>query len=104
MCGKFTQMYTWHEARAFSQPLTVEPEPDAAALVIATPMRVGKIMRLDAQGKRELIDMRWGFAGRDDAAPTKPRHMHARSETVDTLPKTATGKIQRYKLRDGDAA
>src|SRR5579862_7986365 len=25
-------------------------------------------------------------------------------ETVDTLPKTATGKIQRYKLRDGDAA
>jgi 4-hydroxybenzoate-CoA ligase len=25
-------------------------------------------------------------------------------ETVDTLPKTATGKIQRFKLRDGDAA
>ena len=25
-------------------------------------------------------------------------------ETVDALPKTATGKIQRYKLRDGDAA
>jgi len=25
-------------------------------------------------------------------------------ETVDALPKTATGKIQRYKLRDGDAS
>jgi 4-hydroxybenzoate-CoA ligase len=24
-------------------------------------------------------------------------------ETVDALPKTATGKIQRFKLRDGDA-
>lgn len=86
MCGKFTQMYTWQEAHAFSQPLIVEPEPDAAAVVIATPMRFAKIMRLGAQGERELVDMRWGFAGKDDAAPAKPRHMHARSETVDSLP------------------
>jgi putative SOS response-associated peptidase YedK len=86
MCGKFTQMYTWQEAHAFSKPLTVDPEPEAAAVVVATPMRFAKVMRLDAQGERELVEMRWGFAGKDDAAPTKPRHMHARSETVDTLP------------------
>jgi putative SOS response-associated peptidase YedK len=43
-------------------------------------------MRLDAQGRRELVEMRWGFAGKDDTAPTRPRHMHARAETVDTLP------------------
>lgn len=94
MCGKFTQMYTWQEAHAFSQPLTVEPEPDAAAVVIATPMRFAKIMRLDAQGRRELVDMRWGFAGRDDAVPSKPRHMHARGETVDTLPTFAQAFAQ----------
>ena len=30
--------------------------------------------------------MRWGFAGKDDAAPTRPRHMHARRETIERLP------------------
>ncbi len=30
--------------------------------------------------------MRWGFAGKGDANPARPRHMHARCETVDRLP------------------
>jgi putative SOS response-associated peptidase YedK len=77
-------MYSWEEAHAFSQPLTVAP--GAGSVVVATPMRFAKVMRLGAHGERELIDMRWGFAGKDDAAPARPRHMHARAETVDTLP------------------
>ncbi len=30
--------------------------------------------------------MRWGFAGKGDASPARPKHMHARCETVDRLP------------------
>jgi putative SOS response-associated peptidase YedK len=84
MCGKFTQMSSWQEVHAFSHPLAVKQPADQA--VVSTPMRFANIMRLDAQGERVLVAMRWGFAGKGDRAPTRPRHMHARSETIDTLP------------------
>lgn len=84
MCGKFTQMSSWQEVHAFSQPLILKKPDDQ--VVVATPMRFANIMGLNARGERELVPMRWGFAGKDDRAPTRPRHMHARSETVDTLP------------------
>lgn len=83
MCGKFTQMASWKEVVAFSQPLSriLEGEP----ATIATPMRLAKIMRLGEDGKRELVDMRWGFSKPGNTS-FKPDHMHARSETVDTRP------------------
>jgi putative SOS response-associated peptidase YedK len=84
MCGKFTQMSSWEEVHAFSQPLVVKS--DADDVVVSTPMRFAKIMRLNAAGERELVSMRWGFAGKDDATPARPKHMHARSETIDTKP------------------
>ncbi len=37
-------------------------------------------------GERELVSMRWSFAGKDDATPARPKHMHARCETIDTKP------------------
>jgi putative SOS response-associated peptidase YedK len=83
MCGKFTQLASWEEVHAFSQPLVVKPGP--AELVVSTPMRTARIMRLNAQGRRELVPMRWGFAGTDDRNPSRPKHMHARGETVDRL-------------------
>lgn len=83
MCGKFTQLSSWQDVHAFSQPLTIS---GTEQVVISTPMRFANIMRLNTDGERELVQMRWGFAGKDDAAPTRPKHMHARSETIDTLP------------------
>ncbi len=84
MCGKFTQMSSWQEVHAFSQPLIMKNPADEA--VVSTPMRFANIMRLGATAARELVAMRWGFAGRDDPAPTRPKHMHARSETIDNRP------------------
>ena len=49
-------------------------------------MCLAKIMRLNADGERELVSMRWGFAGKEDANPGRPKHMHARAETVERLP------------------
>ena len=84
MCGKFTQLSSWQEVHAFSQPLVVKQAGDE--LVVSTPMRFANIMRLNAAGARELVPMRWGFAGKDDHNPARPKHMHARAETVDRLP------------------
>jgi putative SOS response-associated peptidase YedK len=82
MCGKFTQHYSWQQVHAFSQPL-VGDRPDD--LVVSTPMRPAYILRLDPGGQRVMVPMRWGFSGVNDKTPSKPRHIHARSETIDTL-------------------
>ena len=83
MCGKFTQMRSWREVHTFSQPLVAKSDDD---IEIATPMRFASVVRLGAHGDREIVSMRWGFAGKDDTAPTRPTHMHARCETIDTRP------------------
>lgn len=84
MCGKFTQLSSWQEVHAFSQPLVMKGRADE--VVVSTPMRFANIIRLNAAGARELAPMRWGFAGKEDSNPARPKHMHARGETVDRLP------------------
>jgi putative SOS response-associated peptidase YedK len=77
-------MALWREVHAFSQPLIIEG--GAHEVVVSTPMRFANIMRLNAQGERELVAMRWSFAAKDDATPARPKHMHARCETIDKKP------------------
>ena len=84
MCGKFTQMATWQEVVAFSQPLVAMPE--GQPVTISTPMRMARIMRLGEGGERELVPMRWGFC-KPRSAVFKPDHMHARGETIDSKPR-----------------
>ena len=80
MCGKFTQMSSWRALHAFSQPLTAEP----GEIVFVTPMRFASVLRLGEGGAREVVAMRWGFSDQRAANPARPKHMHARSETIDT--------------------
>ena len=58
-------------------------------------MRFANIIRLNAAGEREVVSMRWGFAGKGDLNPSRPRHMHARCETVDRLPTFANAFTHR---------
>lgn len=81
MCGKFTQHASWAEVHAFSQPLVAKGD-----LTVSTPMRFASILRLNAAGEREVVQMRWGFAAKGDPTPSRPKHMHARAETIDKLP------------------
>ena len=83
MCGKFSQLASWRDVHAFSKPLTVSGQEE---IVVSTPMRQANVMRLNGDGERELVSMRWGFAGRDDAATVRPKHMHVRAETIDARP------------------
>jgi putative SOS response-associated peptidase YedK len=80
MCGKFTQHSSWQQIHSFSQPLVIKATDE---LLISTPMRLANIMRLGAAGEREMAPMRWGFAGRDDPNPSRPKQMHVRAETID---------------------
>jgi len=84
MCGKFTQMASWEDVVAFSQPLAATAE--GAPVTVSTPMRMAKVMRLGEDGKRELVSMRWGFS-KHGAANFRADHMHARGETVDSKPR-----------------
>lgn len=84
MCGKFTQSASWAELRPFPDALP-QPTPNDPIL-ISTPMRFATIVRLDAQGERETVQMRWGFAENSAPTPARPKHMHARCETIDTRP------------------
>jgi len=86
-------MASWQEVHAFSQPLTLSPS-QSAELVVSTPMRFAQIMRLNANGERELAPMRWGFADKKANAPLRPKHMHARAETIDRLPTFASAFAQ----------
>jgi putative SOS response-associated peptidase YedK len=92
MCGKFTQMATWPEVVAFSQPLVATPE--GAPTTVSTPMRMAKVIRLGEDGKPELVSMRWGYT-KAGAAGFKPDHMHARSETIDTRERFAESFAER---------
>lgn len=92
MCGKFTQMATWEEVVAFSQPLTAIPE--GGPITVSTPMRIAKVMRLGEDGGREFAPMRWGFSKPENPS-FKPDHMHARAETIDTRPTFADSFAER---------
>ena len=59
MCGKFTQLASWQDVVAFSQPLTVSSGRED--VVVATPMRFANILRLDAAGEREAIILSTGL-------------------------------------------
>ena len=86
-------MMSWKKVHEYSSFLVVKG--GAAEEAFTTPMRFASVIRLDAEGKRESIPMRWGFAERRAKTPMeRPKHMHARSETIDTLPTFADAFAQ----------
>ena len=92
MCGKFTQMASWREVVAFSQPLVAIPE--GQPVTVSTPMRVARVMRMGEGGERELLSMRWGFC-KAHSPVFKPDFMHARGETIDTKIRFSDGFGER---------
>jgi putative SOS response-associated peptidase YedK len=59
MCGRFTQHYTWSEVHAFlsllGAPQNLRPHYNIA------PTTNVDVVRLDREGRRELVAMRWGL-------------------------------------------
>jgi putative SOS response-associated peptidase YedK len=87
MCGKFTQMMSWRKVRDLSD-LVGRPETNTAdEAAIGTPMRLCQVIHRDDSGARANSAMRWGFVDLRAKSPLeRPKHMHARAETIDQLP------------------
>ncbi|WP_428535531.1 SOS response-associated peptidase [Rhodopila sp.] len=86
MCGRFTQHYTWQQVHAFLSLLgsarNLRPRYNIAP---TTPVDV---VRLDRDGKRELVSMRWGLIPFFWTKPLKdlPATFNARAESVHQRP------------------
>ena len=86
MCGRFTQRYTWAEVHAFlsvvGAPLNLRPRHNIA------PTTTIDVVRLDAEGRRELVRMRWGLVPFFWKKSLKevPATFNARAETVAEKP------------------
>jgi putative SOS response-associated peptidase YedK len=88
MCGKFTQMMSWSEVHDLSDLVgRTATEEGRDKEDFTTPMRFAEVIYLDAAGKRRTGRMRWGFSDLNATTPIeRPKHMHARGETIDQLP------------------
>ena len=86
MCGRFTQKYTWQEVQAFlsiiGAPLNLRPRYNVS------PTTDIDVVRLDAEGRRELVAMRWGLVPYwwKKTLREAPASFNARSEEIDTKP------------------
>jgi putative SOS response-associated peptidase YedK len=86
MCGRFTQYYTWTEVRAFLSLLgtarNLRPHYNIA------PTTNVDVVRLDREGRRELVSMRWGLVPFFWKKTLKdvPATFNARAETVADKP------------------
>ena len=76
-------MRGWREIVAYADLLIAEDRE----VETVTPMRQAHVITLDEAGLRKAVPMRWGMvalSAKDPMSGTK--HIHARAETIDTLP------------------
>jgi putative SOS response-associated peptidase YedK len=86
MCGKFTQKPEWSGVTTLEE-LIAGAESGTRPVETITPMRVAEVIRLDANGARETVRMRWGFVPSSaDDANVGTKFIHARAETIDQKP------------------
>src|SRR5690348_4495997 len=102
MCGKFTQMMSWSEVHDLSDLVgRTDAEDGRDKEDFTTPMRFAEVIYLAPSGERRTARMRWGFSDLKAASPVeRPKHMHARGETIDELPtfRTAFAKARGIVL------
>ena len=86
MCGRFTQNYTWSQVHeflsVFGPALNLRPRYNIA------PTTMVDVVRLNAEGRRELVSMRWGLVPFFWKKTLKelPATFNARAETVAEKP------------------
>lgn len=80
-------MLSWAGLHDLSELIDAPNDAPGDTEELTTPMRFAHVVRRSDDGMREIVRMRWGFADMRAKNPLeKPKHMHARAETIDTLP------------------
>lgn len=89
-------MMSWRSVRDLSDLVGRAGTGPLDEIVVGTPMRLCHVIHLDTKGARANSAMRWGFADSRAKSPLdRPRHMHARAETIDQLPTFARAFASR---------
>lgn len=89
MCGRFTNRFTWRELvelYRITEPY-IHPISNLQPRFNFAPMQRGIVVRLDAEGRREPVMMRWGLVpswSKDESGAAKC--INAKSETVAEKP------------------
>lgn len=88
MCGRFTNQYTWRQLHAlYSLSDTLYPQSNFPPRFNIAPTQNAFVVRIGADGKRELVELRWGLLPRWAKSPSDgARMINARAETVATSP------------------
>lgn len=86
MCGRFTQHFTWSEIHAFLD--VFGPARNLQPRYNIGPTTTIDVVRLDRDGRRELVPMRWGLVPYFWKKTLKeaPATFNARAETVHEKP------------------
>ena len=84
MCGKFTTRTGWTEVIDYIWRETPPDLEDGARLTLRVMNDLPVILFDPVNGRRRVVPMRWGFPHPKDWR--RPQPIHARGETVDTVP------------------
>ena len=93
MCGRFTNRYTWRELHALYMlsPGFPQPKSNFQPRYNIAPTQLSFVVR-ETEGKRELIELRWGLLPRWAKSPAdSARMINARAETVATEIRISVG-------------
>ena len=88
MCGRFTNQYTWRQLHAlYSLSDTLYPQSNFPPRYNIAPTQNAFVVRIGADGRRELVELRWGLLPHWAKSPSDgARMINARAETVATSP------------------
>lgn len=81
MCGRFSLTKTLDDLSAFFELYELYQRPNLAPRWNIAPTQTSAVVRRNAEGRREIALLRWGFAG-----PNNAPLINARSETATTKP------------------
>jgi putative SOS response-associated peptidase YedK len=86
MCGRFTQHYTWQQIHTFLS--VFGPARNLQPHYNIAPTDTVDVIRLDKDGKRELVPMRWGLIPGwwKKSLKEVPATFNARAESVTDKP------------------
>ena len=81
MCGRYSLTKTLDDLSAFFELYELYQRPNLAPRWNIAPTQASAVVRRNAEGRREIALLRWGFAG-----PNNAPLINARSETATTKP------------------
>ena len=99
MCGRFTNQYSWRQLKELYDITTPYLTSNFPPRYNIAPTQMSFVVRLDKEGKRELVEMKWGLIpswAKDTTGGA--RMINAKAETVAEKPAYRSAFLRRRCL------